>query len=44
MTRWRRAGRLEAEHITGILNPPIRDAGLAELFKGPVVDPITPYD
>jgi len=45
MVRWLRARRLEAECITGELNPPTRQPGLRELFladEGLVLDPGLP--
>ena len=46
LTRLRRVRRLEAEYITGVLNPPIREprefAGLSGLDQGTIVDPGLP--
>jgi len=44
MVRWKRARRLEAEHITSVLNPPIREGGLVDVqvFDGTTVDPGLP--
>ena len=45
LVRWPRARRLEAECITGELNPPTRGPGLRDLFgedDGPVLDPGLP--
>ncbi|MGC2194252.1 MAG: hypothetical protein WA628_06225 [Terriglobales bacterium] len=44
MTRSRRGSRLEAEFITGVLNPPIHGKGIVDLseFTGPVLDPGLP--
>jgi len=45
LVRWSRARRLEAECITGELNPPTRGPGLRDLLsgdEGPVLDPGLP--
>ena len=46
LTRLRRVRRLEAEYITSVLNPPIREprefAGLSGLDQGTIVDPGLP--
>ena len=46
MVRLRRARRLEAEYITGELNPPIQGPGLfdddTKLFQGTLIDPGLP--
>src|ERR1700693_2381580 len=46
MTRMRRVWRLEAEHITGELNPPVHEAGkqpdISVFEQGPMVDPGLP--
>ena len=46
MIRWRRSRRLEAEYITGVLNPPLYEndpaADLTRSFQGRVLDPGLP--
>jgi hypothetical protein len=47
MVRLRRIARMEAEYITGVLNPPVRGKPLLggdsdELLNGPVIDPGLP--